>query len=129
MAPPVVRKKPTGRATVREPSEGPSQSPPARQESSEPPLTTESALDPLVDLGLGATTQTLLQSTGNTTPIVDLRSQINQSLTNELGTTINLSEKQFRTLVNQFRTVGLDQPVPTTEERILGTARGSGQSG
>jgi Zinc knuckle len=118
MVPPVVRKKPAGRAVVREPSEELSQSPPLRQESSEPPFTTESARDPLVDLGLGATTQTLLQSTGNTTPVADLRSQINQSLTNELGTTINLSELQFRTLFNQFRTVGLDQPVPSTEDPL-----------
>jgi hypothetical protein len=107
MAPPVVRKKPSGRAPVQESSEELSQSPPLRQEHSEP----LSTVGPTPETA----SHTLLQPSTNTEPDMDLRGQINQSLSNNLGTTISLTEEQFRGLLNQFSIVGQNQPVPTTE--------------
>jgi hypothetical protein len=63
----------------------------------------------------GTASQTLLKSSANTEPETDLWRQINQSLSNNLGTTVSLTEEQFRGLLNQFSIVGPNQPVPTTE--------------
>jgi Zinc knuckle len=114
MAPPVARtKKPTGKATIRESSEEPSQSPPLRQEQSEP----LPGVDPIPSIGYtpGTTSQTLLQPSANTEPEIDLRRQINQNLSNTLGTTVSLTEDQFRGLLSQFGNLGQNQPVPSTE--------------
>jgi hypothetical protein len=106
MAPLVAKKKPSGKATVQESSEEPSQSPPLQSE----PL---SLVDPTTEST--SQTQTLLQALTNTEPEADLRRQINQSLSNNLRTTISLTEEQFQGLLNQFSIVGQNQPIPTTE--------------
>ena len=46
---------------------------------------------------------------------VDLQAQINQSLSNNLRTTVSLTDKQFQRLLNQVSAVGSNQPLPSTE--------------
>jgi hypothetical protein len=113
MAPPASRpKKPSGKATIQEPS----QSPPFQREHTEPPLSVDnSTLDPPADLTPETVSQTLLRPEMTVESEVDLRTQINQSLSNNLGTTVSLTEEQFRGLLNQFSVAGPNQPVPTTE--------------
>ena len=116
MAPPVARtKKPTGKAAIRESSEEPSQSPPYRQEHSVPLSAVDSIPVLPTDHTPGTTSQTLPKLSANTEPETDLRRQINQSLSNNLGTMVSLTEEQFRGLLNQFSIAGQNQPVPTTE--------------
>jgi hypothetical protein len=96
MAPPVARtKRPMGKAAIRESSEEPLQGPPYRQERSEP-LSAEDSIPVLpADHTPGTASQTLPKSSANTEPEADLRRQINQSLSNNLGTTVSLTEEQF----------------------------------
>jgi hypothetical protein len=75
----------------------------------------DSILVPLMGFTPRTTSQILLQSTGNTEPETDLWRQINQSLSNNLTTTVSLSEEQFQGLLNQFRTTGQGQPIPIVE--------------
>jgi hypothetical protein len=111
----VVRKRPSGKAAIRESSEEPSQSPPYRQERTEPLLAVDSIPVLPADHTPGTTSQILPKSSANTEPETDLRRQINQSLSNNLGTTVSLTEEQFRGLLNQFSTIGPNLPVLTTE--------------
>ena len=46
---------------------------------------------------------------------VDLQAQINQSLSNNLGTTVSLTDKQFQGLLNQVSAAESNQPLPSTE--------------
>ena len=46
---------------------------------------------------------------------VDLQAQINQSLSNNLRTTVSLTDKQFQGLLNQVSAAGSNQPLLSTK--------------
>ena len=46
---------------------------------------------------------------------VDLQAQINQSLSNNLRTTVSLTDEQFQGLLNQVSAVESNQPLPSTK--------------
>ena len=48
-------------------------------------------------------------------PEVDLQAQINQSLSNNLRTTVSLTDEQFQGLLNQVSAAGSNQPLLSTK--------------
>ena len=72
-------------------------------------------LDPPADLTPETVTQILPRPVTNVESEVDLRTQINQSLSNNLGSTVQLTEDQFSRLLTQLAIVGPNLPLPSTE--------------
>jgi hypothetical protein len=72
-------------------------------------------LDLPADLTPKTVTQTLPGPVTNIESEVDLWTQINQSLSNNLGSTVQLTEDQFSRLLTQLAISGLNLPLPSKE--------------
>ena len=106
IAPPSARlRKPYRKVTTQESSKELSQSPSLLPEPST--LADNSTLEPLAHPTIE--TETTAEQE------VDLQAQINQSLSNNLRTTVSLTDKQFQGLLNQVSAAGSNQPLSSTK--------------
>jgi hypothetical protein len=97
------KKKLTGKAPARDA--------PLGAEASEPLSTEDSIRAPPLDPTPEDESQTLPQFSADT----DLRAQINQRVSNTLGATVQLTDDQFRVLLEQLAATDPNFTIPTTE--------------
>jgi len=113
-----TRRKPAGKAPARapivedEPSSSRGHSDPFPTEESTPARRTDTTSS-------GQTLTPLPQESANARQEADLRTQLNRSVSNTLGAPVQLTDEQFRVLIERLAAVGPDTNIPTTERPFI----------